>query len=91
MEWLGKAFILLSDIYLKKSDTFQAKANLQSLIDNYGVSDDGIIEEATAKLDSIITEENKQFKPAQEQPKTEIKPVVAPAQDSTEMQEFNGN
>jgi tetratricopeptide (TPR) repeat protein len=59
--WLAKAFLLLSDIYLEKNDKFQAKANLQSIIDNYGVTDDGIIKEASDKLDKIVTEENKQF------------------------------
>lgn len=59
--WLAKAFILLSDIYLVKEDNFQAKANLQSVIANYSNTTDGIIEEATAKLDEIVTIENKQF------------------------------
>jgi len=89
--WLAKAFLLLSDIYLKKSDVFQAKANLQSLIDNYGTKDDGIINEATAKLDSIVTEENKQFNSGKDQQKIEIKPVDKSIQDSSEIQEFNEN
>jgi TolA-binding protein len=59
--WLAKAFILLSDIYLAKNDNFQAKANLQSIIDNYGNITDGIIEESTMKLDQIVKTENKQF------------------------------
>lgn len=60
--WLAKAFILLSDIYLAKDDLFQAKANLQSVIDNYGETDDGIIEEASERKDKIVTTENRQFK-----------------------------
>ncbi len=60
--WLGKAFILLADIYLKKGDRFQAKANLTGLMDNYKILDDGIVEEARAKYKIIITEENRQFK-----------------------------
>jgi hypothetical protein len=59
--WLAKAFLLLSDIYLAKGDGFQAKANLQSVIANYSNTDDGIIAEATEKLDKIVQSENKQF------------------------------
>ena len=59
--WLAKAFILLSDIYLKKDDGFMAKANLQSVIDNYKSNDDGIIEEAREKLSVIVKKENEQF------------------------------
>ena len=60
--WLAKAFMLLSDIYVAKDDLFQAKANLQSVIDNYGIYDDGIIDEASKKKDIILTAENRQFK-----------------------------
>jgi tetratricopeptide (TPR) repeat protein len=59
--WLAKAFLLLSDIYLAKGDGFQAKANLQSVIANYSNTDDGIIAEATEKLNKIVQSENKQF------------------------------
>lgn len=59
--WLAKAFILLSDIYSKKDDGFMAKANLQSVIDNYNTNDDGIIEEAREKLSVIVKKENQQF------------------------------
>ncbi|HAZ02609.1 MAG: hypothetical protein A2W95_08830 [Bacteroidetes bacterium GWA2_40_14] len=64
--WLAKAFILLSDIYLQKNDGFQAKANLQSVIDNYGDTTDGIVDEARKKLQTIISKENQQFEPAPE-------------------------
>ena len=33
--WLGKTFILLSDYYLKKGDEFQAKATLNSVIEQF--------------------------------------------------------
>jgi hypothetical protein len=33
--WLGKTFILLSDFYLKKGDEFQAKATLNSVLDQF--------------------------------------------------------
>ncbi|MFC2138828.1 tetratricopeptide repeat protein [Bacteroidota bacterium] len=35
--WLAKSFMLLSAIYLNLNDNFQAKATLQSLIDNYSI------------------------------------------------------
>jgi len=61
MYWLAKSFLLLSDIYISRNDGFQAKANLQSVIENYGDDTDGIIAEAKAKLQSIVDKENIQF------------------------------
>jgi len=37
--WVAKAFILLSDVYIKTGNTFQAKQTLQSIIDNYEGAD----------------------------------------------------
>lgn len=48
--WTGKVFLLLSDIAVRKNDLFQARATLQSLIDYYTGTNDGIIEEARVKL-----------------------------------------
>jgi TolA-binding protein len=55
--WTGKVFLLLSDIYVKKGDTFQAKATLQSLIDYYTVKNDGIIDEARTRLAALNAEQ----------------------------------
>jgi tetratricopeptide (TPR) repeat protein len=33
--WVAKGFLLLSDVYVKKGNIFQAKQTLQSIIDNY--------------------------------------------------------
>jgi len=55
--WLAKSFILLSDIYSKKGDIFQAKATLQSVMDGYSVPDDGIIDLATEKLNTLVKAE----------------------------------
>ncbi len=33
--WVAKGFLLLSDVYVKKGNNFQAKQTLQSIIDNY--------------------------------------------------------
>lgn len=55
--WTGKTFILLSDIAVRKGDTFQARATLQSLIDYYTIKNDGIIDEAKARLAKLTAEE----------------------------------
>ncbi|MBN2805142.1 MAG: tetratricopeptide repeat protein [Prolixibacteraceae bacterium] len=48
--WLAKSFLLLSDVYLSKKDTFQAKHTLNSIINNYATKDDGIITDAMEKI-----------------------------------------
>ncbi len=56
--WVVKGFVLLSDIYVKEEDYFQAKATLQSIIDNYTNYTDGIIDECNEKLKAIEKYEN---------------------------------
>ncbi|MFI3282725.1 MAG: tetratricopeptide repeat protein [Rikenellaceae bacterium] len=51
--WLAKAFITLGDIYVANEDNFQARATYQSIVDGYATSDDGIIEEAKAKIEKL--------------------------------------
>ena len=51
--WLAKSFILLADIYLNKGDEFQAKHTIKSIVENYPVDDDGILETAKAKLQHL--------------------------------------
>ncbi|MDE6069690.1 MAG: tetratricopeptide repeat protein [Alistipes sp.] len=48
--WLAKAFILLGDVYVSKGDVFQARATWQSVADGYSHADDGIVEEARARI-----------------------------------------
>ena len=48
--WLAKAFILLGDVYVKKGDNFQARATWQSVADGYSPADDGIVDEAKARI-----------------------------------------
>ena len=48
--WLAKAFILLGDVYVHKGDNFQARATWQSVADGYSPADDGIVEEAKARI-----------------------------------------
>jgi len=55
--WTAKGFILLSDVYLKSNDNFQAKATLQSIISNY--EGEELKNIAIAKLKNILAEEDK--------------------------------
>lgn len=57
--WLAKAYILWSDIYLKRQDLFQAKATLQILKENYARQDDGILTALEEKL-KWIDSQNKE-------------------------------
>ncbi|MBL0047826.1 MAG: tetratricopeptide repeat protein [Bacteroidetes bacterium] len=49
--WIAKSFILWADNYVAMKDNFQAKATLQSIIDNADNQD--LIKEAKDKLDGI--------------------------------------
>ena len=49
--FIAKAFILLSDVYVKQENYFQAKATLQSIIDNYQGED--LIELSFSKFKDI--------------------------------------
>ena len=51
--WMGKAFLLLSDVYLRLGDEFQAIHTLKSIIDYYTIPDDGILEEAQRRHDNL--------------------------------------
>lgn len=51
--WMAKMFLLLADISVKKGDTLQARATLQSLKEYYTTSDDGILDEVKEKMASL--------------------------------------
>jgi TolA-binding protein len=53
--WIAKAFILLSDVYVKTENIFQAKQTLQSIIDNY--EGEELRNEAIEKLGIIVQQE----------------------------------
>jgi TolA-binding protein len=55
--WMARVFLLLADISIKKGDSLQARATLQSLKDYYSVNNDGVLDEVKAKLNSL--DENK--------------------------------
>ncbi|HTE02323.1 MAG TPA: tetratricopeptide repeat protein [Mucilaginibacter sp.] len=50
--WVAKTYILLADDYVAMKDNFQAKATLQSVIDNYKADDD-VLPAAKEKLDKL--------------------------------------
>ena len=54
--WMARMFLLLADISIKKGDTLQARATLQSLKEYYTIENDGIIDEVKARLASLDTE-----------------------------------
>ena len=60
--WLAKSFLLLSDIYLKNGDEFQAKHTLKSVEENYPDKEDGILELTRQKLNLIEASEASQTK-----------------------------
>jgi TolA-binding protein len=55
--WMAKVFLLLADISIKKGDSLQARATLQSLKDYYKIDNDGILDEVKTKMNSL--DENK--------------------------------
>lgn len=69
--WLGKSFILLSDIFVDKKDLFQARYTLQSVVDNYGIKDDGILETAKVKLEPLLEDQASKEKNLIKKPSTE--------------------
>ena len=54
--WVAKAFVLMADNYSALGNSFQAKATLESIIQNYD-GDKSIIEDARAKLEKLRTDE----------------------------------
>jgi len=51
--WVAKSLILLSDIYLKKDDSFNARAAIDAVIENYTL-DESITLEAQAQKQKIL-------------------------------------
>ena len=69
--WVAKTYILLADNYVGLKDNFQAKATLQSIMDNYK-GDDDILTTARQKMDVLEPQKAKQQeKPADTTKKTE--------------------
>ncbi len=56
-DWVGKSYLLLADSYLAVGDSYQAKATLRSLVDNFPLEE--VKNQAAAKLKKIDEEELK--------------------------------
>jgi TolA-binding protein len=61
--WITKAYILLGDVFWKQKDYFNAKATLQSVVENSRITE--LKEEAQVKLE-LVTEEEKKQTPIQD-------------------------
>jgi hypothetical protein len=65
--WVAKSLVLLSDIYVKKEDYFQAKAVLESILNNYdGEEMKKVARERLSKIESLEKKEDQEQKPAPE-------------------------
>lgn len=62
--WITKAYILLGDIYYRQKDYFNAKATLQSVVENTLNAE--LKSEAQSKLDRVIEEESRSSKVEEE-------------------------
>ena len=62
-KWLGKSFIMIADNYMAMGEDFQAKATLQSVVDNSPIEE--VVDEAQVKL--LVLQEK-----AEELEKTEL-------------------
>jgi TolA-binding protein len=72
--WMAKSFLLWANIFRDKGDDFQAIQTLQSLIDYYEKTDDGILTEAKELKKQITDKQGKSAKPAaQEQEEIQMK------------------
>ena len=69
--WMAKSFILWSDIFVMKGNTFQAVQTLQSILDYYENADDGILSLAREKY-KVLTEKQAPPEKAAEQQELEI-------------------
>ncbi|MDR2651578.1 MAG: tetratricopeptide repeat protein [Prevotellaceae bacterium] len=59
-EWIARSLIVLANIYIDKKDYFQAEAILNSIIENYKKTDDGVFDEAKETLETLKNKKDKQ-------------------------------
>lgn len=64
--WITKAYILLGEVFWKQKDYFNAKATLQSVVENSRNTE--LKEEAQVKLELVTEEEKKNSKIENNQP-----------------------
>ncbi|MAO72177.1 MAG: hypothetical protein CMD02_06720 [Flavobacteriales bacterium] len=58
--WIAKGFVLLADIYVKQDNSYQAKATLESIIENH--DDVDVVNEAKLKWEKIVERDQKKKK-----------------------------
>ena len=75
--WLAKSIVLLGDIFSEKGDIFNAKASLQSIIENYD-GDEELIQEAKRKLAKLEELESRNS-------------LIAPESESDDLEMDEGN
>ena len=68
--WIAKSFILLADVYMKLDNYYQAKATLESVIENHDGED--VINQARLKWQEIVDQESQKFDNKQSDPIIEI-------------------
>ena len=64
-EWLVNTYILLADIYIQKDNLFQAKATIQSILDNYTTQDElrARAERKFKEIEDLERQDSKIFEP----------------------------
>lgn len=78
--WMARAFLLLSDLSLRKGDVIQARYTIQSILDYYENKTDGILDEAARKLKDIEQFEKLQNAPSGEELQIGVKTDTIPRQ-----------
>ena len=71
--WIARSLILWADVFMIREDSFQALQTVQSIIDYYAISDDGILDLAKEKKEAYTKEQEKNEQPvSQENVEVEI-------------------
>jgi len=78
--WLGKNVILLGDIFVEKKDYFNARASLESIVENY-TKDDDVLKEAKQKLATLDQLERNESR---------VVPDTRSSDEDLEMEDNNG-
>lgn len=90
-KWLGKSFLIIADNYAAQNELFQARATLNSIIENS--PDKAIVAEAKqklAKMDGKQPQDVQQLQPTQDSVPAAVDSTmldIVPAPDSTQQQQ----
>ncbi|MEX2596578.1 MAG: tetratricopeptide repeat protein [Salibacteraceae bacterium] len=87
--WMAKGLILLSDIYVTRGDLFQARATLESIIDNYTERDELRLqaEQKLATIEDLEHEDEVEEEPELEIEFEQVTPTIDPSEDTLEIEE----